>query len=71
MAADRITREDLEAELRATVGGNDGSEGLVSDRRSSLVAGVAVVVVTAVAVAWRVGRRAGQRRSTVVEVRRI
>ncbi len=71
MAAERITRDDLEAELRATVGGHDGSEGFVPDRRSSLVAGVVVIAVTAVAVAWLIGRRAGQRRSTVVEVRRI
>tara|TARA_B110000438_G_C15424015_1_gene483191 strand:+ start:335 stop:541 length:207 start_codon:yes stop_codon:yes gene_type:complete len=68
MAGDRITRDDLEAELRATVG---GAEGPVADRRSSLVAGAVVVVVAAVAVAWLVGRRTGQRRSTVVEVRRI
>lgn len=68
MASDRITRDDLEAELRATVG---GAEGPVADRRSSLVAGAVVVVVAAVAVAWLVGRRTGQRRSTVVEVRRI
>ena len=68
MAGDRITRDDLEAELRATVG---GAEGPVADRRSSLVAGAVVVVVVAVAVAWLVGRRTGQRRSTVVEVRRI
>ena len=68
MADERITRDNLEAELRATVGGTEGS---VAERRSSLVAGAVVVVVAVVAVAWLVGRRAGQRRSTVVEVRRI
>jgi hypothetical protein len=68
MADERITRDDLEAELRATVGGTEGS---VAERRSSFVAGAVVVVVAVVAVAWLVGRRAGQRRSTVVEVRRI
>jgi len=68
MADERITRDDLEAELRATV---VGAEGPVTERRSSLVAGAVVVVMAVVAVAWLVGRRAGQRRSTVVEVRRI
>ncbi|MBT5904396.1 MAG: hypothetical protein HOH27_01170 [Acidimicrobiaceae bacterium] len=68
MTDERITRDDLEAELRATV---VGTEGPVAERRSSLVAGAVVVVMAVVAVAWLVGRRAGQRRSTVVEVRRI
>ena len=64
----RITREDLEDELRTTVGSSGGS---VIERRSSVVAVVAVAAVTLVTVAWFVGRRAGLRRSTVVEVRRI
>jgi len=68
MTDERITRDDLEAELRAAV---VGTEGPVAERRSSLVAGAVVVVMAVVAVAWLVGRRAGQRRSTVVEVRRI
>ena len=62
-----ITREELESELRATVGSGSGS---LVERRSSVVV-VAVAAVTLVAVAWLVGRRAGLRRSTVVEVRRI
>jgi len=64
----RITRQDLEDELRATVGSNGGP---VVERRSSVVALAVVAAVTVVAVAWFVGRRAGLRRSTVVEVRRI
>ncbi|HJM73049.1 MAG: hypothetical protein QF777_06690 [Acidimicrobiales bacterium] len=68
MADERITRDDLEAELRATV---VGTEDRVAERRSLFLTGAVVVVVSVVAVAWLVGRRAGQRRSTVVEVRRI
>ncbi len=64
----RITREDLEDELRATVG--SGTAPTV-ERRSSVVVVVAVAAATLVAIAWFVGRRAGLRRSTVVEVRRI
>ena len=68
MADERITRDDLEAELRATV---VGTEDRVAERRSLFLTGAVLVVVSVVAVAWLVGRRAGQRRSTVVEVRRI
>ena len=64
----RITREDLEDELRTTAGLSGES---VVERRSSVVAVVVVVAVTLMTVAWLVGRRAGLRRSTVVEVRRI
>ena len=68
MVEGRITRQDLEAELRATVGEADGA---IGDRRSSLVLAVAVAATVVVAVAYWVGRRAGHRRSTVVEVRRF
>lgn len=64
----RITREDLQDELRATVGSSEGS---LVERRVSAVVVVSLAAVTLVAVAWFVGRRAGLRRSTVVEVRRI
>ena len=68
MAEERITRQDLEAEFRATVGEADG---LIEDRRSSLVLAAVVAATVVVAVAYLVGRRAGRRRSTVVEVRRF
>ncbi len=68
MAGEQITREDLEAELRATVGGADGP---MAQRRSSVVIVAVVVGVVVVASAWILGRRAGRHRSTVVEVRRI
>ena len=68
MVEERITRQDLEAELRATVGEEDGS---IRDRRSSLILAAAVAATVVVAVVYWVGRRAGHRRSTVVEVRRF
>ena len=68
MDEDRITRDDLEAELRAVVG---DLEGPVAGRRPTLVAIAAVTVGVVVAVAYMVGRRAGRLRSTVVEVRRF
>ena len=68
MDEDRITRDDLEAELRAVVG---DPEGPVAGRRPILVVVAAVTVGVVVAVAYMVGRRAGRLRSTVVEVRRF
>ena len=68
MDEDRITRDDLEAELRAMV---DDPEGPVAGRRPTLVVVAAVTVGVVVAVAYMVGRRAGRLRSTVVEVRRF
>ena len=68
MDEDRITRDDLEAELRAVVG---DPEGPVASRRLTLVVVAAVTVGVVVAVAYMVGRRAGRLRSTVVEVRRF
>ncbi len=65
---ERITRDDLEAELRSTIG---SEERLPAGRRSPMIVAGVVAAVTVVAVAWLVGRRAGLRRSTVVEVRRI
>jgi len=65
---ERITRDDLEAELRSTIGSD---ERLPAGRRTPMVVAGVVAVVTVVAVAWLVGRRAGVCRSTVVEVRRI
>ena len=68
MDEDRITRDDLEAELRAVVG---DPEGPVAGRRPPLVVVAAVTVGCVVAVAYMVGRRAGRLRATVVEVRRF
>ena len=52
MDEDRITRDDLEAELRAVVG---DPEGAVAGRRPTLVVVAAVPVVVVVAVAVDAG----------------
>ena len=65
---DRVTRDDLEAELRATVGDPDGPVAAARPRLAAVAVAVGVGVGAAVYLA---GRRAGRRRSTVVEVRRI
>lgn len=63
-----ITRDDIEAKFREL-------EGEVDDRKEqamsiAVVAGVAVAVVV-VLVAFRLGRRGGRKRTTVVEIRRV
>jgi hypothetical protein len=64
----RITRDDLEAKFRSV-------QGEVEEQRanamSTIVTVGAVVAVTVIAVAFLLGRRKGQKRTTVVEVRRI
>ena len=67
-AEDKITRDQLEAKFREVTGGV--SEEVEGVRSQALAIGLAVVVVS-VAVVFLFGRRAGRKRSTIVEVRRI
>jgi hypothetical protein len=67
-ADEKITRDQIEAKLREVTGGvGDEVEGVKSQ---ALAIGLGVVVVT-VAIVFLIGRRAGRRKSTIVEVRRI
>ena len=63
-----VTREDLEAELRRTVG--DVGDKASSNRRTAVVVGLVVGGLVVLA-AYLAGRRIGNTRSTVVEIRRI
>ena len=65
---DRIERDDLEAELRRTVG---DAEVRAAEARNPLILIGVVVVVVAVGVAYFLGRRIGRRASTTVEIRRL
>ena len=68
MGDDRVTREDLEAELRDTFGDAGGRAG---EARTPLLAAAVVVGAVLLGVAYLVGRRIGRRSSTTVEIRRI
>ena len=68
MGADRVTRENLEAELRDTFGDAAGRTG---EARTPLLAAAVVVATVLLGVAYLVGRRIGRRSSTTVEIRRI
>ena len=67
-ADQKISRDDVEAKFRELTGGvTEEVEGV---RSQAMAIGLAVVVVS-VAVVFLIGRRAGRKRSTIVEVRRI
>ncbi|MBK5222327.1 MAG: hypothetical protein JJE52_05545 [Acidimicrobiia bacterium] len=64
----RITRDDIEAQFREL-------EGEVDDRKEQAI-GIAtvvgvVVVVGIVLLAYRMGRKGGRKRTTMVEIRRV
>jgi len=67
-AAQRITRDDLEAKFRQVHGGTQS--GANTARSAGKATGV-IVAVGVVGIAYMLGRRRGRRRRTVVEVRRI
>lgn len=65
---DHVSREDIEAELRAMISAPDGPVATARPR----ILGMAITVGALMFVAaYLIGRRAGRQRSTVVEVRRI
>jgi len=64
----RLTLAFIEAKLREVTGGVTGDVQEV--RSQALAIGLGIVVIS-VAVVFLIGRRAGRRKSTIVEVRRI
>ena len=67
-AAERITRDQIEAKFRELTGGV--TDEVESTRSQVVTVGLAAVVLLVAAV-FLIGRRSGRRKSTVVEVRRI
>jgi hypothetical protein len=65
---ERITRDQIEAKFRELTG--EVTQEVESTRSQVITVGLAVGVVLVAAV-FLIGRRAGRRRSAVVEVRRI
>ncbi len=68
MSDDRVTREDLESEIRSTFG---EATGRADEARIPLLAAAVVVGALLLGAAYLVGRRIGQRSTTTVEIRRI
>jgi hypothetical protein len=65
---EKISPEDLQRKLQSF---QDGIQGKVEDKKSTLmtVSGVALVVL--LVVVFLVGKRAGKKKSTLVEIRRL
>ena len=63
----RITKADIEAKLRRLQG---DVEEKVTSNRQKIITAVAVAAVVTVSLAYLIGRRAGRKRSAIVEIRR-
>ena len=68
MSDDRVTREDLESEIRSTFGEVTGR---ADEARIPLLTAAVVLGALLLGAAYLVGRRIGRRSSTTVEIRRI
>ena len=66
--ATKITRDDLEARLQTF---QDGLQGKVEDRKQTLLTAGATVAALIVLVVFVLGRRAGKKKTTIVEIRRV
>ena len=67
-AEDRITRDDIEQSLRAI---QTGVEGKVRSKRTRIAQGASLGFVLLILLVFVLGRRAGRKRSTIVEIRRV
>ncbi|HXZ62932.1 MAG TPA: hypothetical protein VEG62_09330 [Acidimicrobiales bacterium] len=67
-ATTRITRDDLEAKLREMAGGVDDT---VESARPTIITGAIAGLLLTVLVAYLLGRRAGRKRSAVIEIRKV
>jgi hypothetical protein len=68
MTEQRVTRDDIEAKLRAIQ--SDVTE-RVESKRSTVLAGAGAAVVLLLLIAFVLGRRRGKRKTTIVEIRRV
>jgi hypothetical protein len=68
MTTERITREDIENQLRAL---QSDVTGKVMSQKQKLVVGAAVATVLVLALTYFMGRARGKRKTTIVEIRRV
>jgi hypothetical protein len=64
----KITRDDLEAKLRALQG---DVQGKVDDQKSTLLAAGAGLGALLLIVFFLLGKRSGKKKTTIVEIRRV
>jgi len=65
---EKITRDDLEAGIRQLQG---GAKQKVVDKRKALVTGVGIAAVVVLLLTFMLGKRAGNKRSALIEIRRL
>jgi hypothetical protein len=68
MAQQRISRDDLEAKLRALQGDVVNK---VEDRKQTILTAASTAGVVLLIVFYLLGRRAGRKKTTLVEIRRV
>jgi hypothetical protein len=66
--AQRITRDDLESKFRTV---QQDIQGKVEDKKQSLATAAVVGGVVLLLIFFILGRRAGSKRTTFVEIRRV
>ncbi len=64
----KITRDELESKLKAF---QDDLQGKVEGRKQSIMATAAVVGVVLLIIFFLLGKRAGRKKTTIVEIRRV
>jgi hypothetical protein len=68
MATSKITRDDIERQLRALQG--DVNDEVMS-RKQTVVAGVAATGIILLILFFLLGKRSGKKKTTIVEIRRV
>ena len=66
--SERITLDDIETSMR---GIQTGVETKVRSQKARIIRGVSLGAVLVVLLVYVLGRRAGRKRSTIVEIRRV
>jgi hypothetical protein len=68
MTEARVTRDDIEAKLRAIQ--SDVVE-RVESKRPAVLSGAGIAALIFLILVYLLGRRAGKRKTTIVEIRRV
>lgn len=68
LPAGKITRDDVEGRLRSL---QDSVKGSVDDKKSTIVAAVGGLALLILVISYVLGRKAGRRKTTLVEIRRV
>ena len=68
MAQQRITRVDLEAKFRETQG---GLQGKLNDKKQTLMTVATTGGIVLLIIFFLLGKRAGRKKTTFVEIRRV